>query len=83
MQLSRAINLGICIGYCIGVKGKSIMGLFGKKKSATTNGSESDAGKNDDDIQLLEPMKWKEDPEMSANFFSRLTFLWVQPMFSR
>ena len=63
----------------------NLMGLFGKKNSATTNGSESDAGKNDDGIQLLEPMKfkWKEYPEMSANFFSRLTFLWMQPMFSR
>ena len=32
----------------------------------------------------IEPMKWRDDdPELSANLFSRLTFLWIQPMFSR
>ncbi|KAL7541096.1 hypothetical protein ACHAXR_012630 [Thalassiosira sp. AJA248-18] len=46
------------------------MGIFGRN-------SDGDAEKN------IEPMKWREDPEMKANFLSGLTFLWIQPMFSR
>ena len=31
----------------------------------------------------VEPIEWRRDPEMSANFLSGLVFLWIQPMFSR
>ena len=31
----------------------------------------------------IKPMKWTEEPEMTASFLNRLLFLWIQPMFSR
>lgn len=31
----------------------------------------------------IKPMQWQDEPEMSASFLNRLTFLWLQPMFSR
>ena len=51
------------------------MGIFGKKEDVDADGGNSE--KN------IEPMKWRDDPEMNAGLFSSLTFLWIQPMFSR
>ena len=49
------------------------MGIFNRKKSAAADG----------DIDQEPMKKWPEDPEMTANPFSSLTFHWIQPMFTR
>mmetsp|Transcript_35464 Transcript_35464/g.63920 ORF Transcript_35464/g.63920 Transcript_35464/m.63920 type:complete len:1391 (+) Transcript_35464:334-4506(+) len=51
------------------------MGIFGKKDYVDPDGGDS--------VKNIEPMKWRDDPEMNAGLFSSLTFLWIQPMFSR
>ena len=55
------------------------MRLFGMKRAPAdaVNGS----GRKEDDA--IPPLAWRDDPEMSSNFLSSLTFLWIQPMFSR
>ena len=55
------------------------MGIFGRKKPAATDGNIDEDGS----AAKVEPMKWREDPEMTANPFSSLTFHWIQPMFTR
>eukprot|EP00984_Skeletonema_dohrnii_P020758 scaffold10188_cov57-Skeletonema_dohrnii-CCMP3373.AAC.1 len=48
------------------------MGFFKKSSSPETS----------DDVEI-NPMKWPEEPEMSASFLNRIVFLWLQPMFAR
>lgn len=36
-----------------------------------------------DEPPAVPPMEWRDDPEMTSGFWSALTFLWVQPMFTR
>ena len=58
------------------------MGLFRKQQKSKTGDGEGTTTHHPqhDDIP---PLKWKKDPEMSANFFSKLTFFWIQPLFSQ
>jgi ATP-binding cassette subfamily C (CFTR/MRP) protein 1 len=56
------------------------MNLLGKlrpvaKATTTSNGLVTD--------KSVTPMQWKVDPEMSSSFLSKITFHWIQPMFSR
>lgn len=55
------------------------MGLFRNKTEKSSNSEV----KNDAATTIIQPMQWKEDPEKNANIWSKLTFTWAQPMFSR
>jgi len=45
--------------------------------------SSTKRGNDSDDAVEIRPIKWPDEPEMSASFLNRLVFLWLQPMFSR
>lgn len=54
------------------------MNLLGKLKPSPKS-TVSGIDKN----KPVEPIVWKVDPEMSSNFLSKITFQWIQPMFTR
>ena len=31
----------------------------------------------------IPPIKWKDQPELNCNFFGKLLFIWIQPLFDR
>ena len=64
------------------------MNLIDRKKKRDLKSSNAAASNDDDDSRanntaIVEPMRWREDPEMSASFLSGITFQWIQPMFTR